>query len=114
MFGYIAALLLIAASGMAMPAIVSAASRLWQSGIRASLGVEAMLASRGLSASLRRTSVLTGALSTAVAMMVAIGIMVGSFRETVAVWLDQQLRADLFVRAFPVDERPPKRISGYL
>jgi len=33
--------------------------------------------------SLRRTSVLVGALSTAIAMMTAVGIMVGSFRETV-------------------------------
>jgi putative ABC transport system permease protein len=31
-------------------------------------------------------------------MMASVGIMVGSFRETVLVWLDQQLRADLYVR----------------
>jgi putative ABC transport system permease protein len=31
-------------------------------------------------------------------MMVSVGIMVGSFRETVLVWLDSQLRADLYVR----------------
>ena len=45
-----------------------------------------------------RTSMLVGALSTAIAMMVSVGIMVGSFRETVQVWMDHQLRADLFVR----------------
>jgi putative ABC transport system permease protein len=99
-FGYVAALLLIAASAMATPALVAAASRLWRSGIRAVLGVEAMLAARSLAASLNRTSVLAGALSTAVAMMAAVGIMVGSFRETVAVWLHQQLRADLYIRPF--------------
>jgi putative ABC transport system permease protein len=38
------------------------------------------------------------ALSTAIAMMASVGIMVGSFRETVIVWLDTQLRADLYVR----------------
>ena len=53
---------------------------------------------RGLAASLARTSVIVGALSTAIAMMVSVGIMVGSFRETVIVWLDTQLRADLYVR----------------
>src|SRR5260370_7220298 len=31
-------------------------------------------------------------------MMAGVGIMVGSFRETVLVWLDKQLRADLYVR----------------
>src|SRR5260370_38828010 len=31
-------------------------------------------------------------------MMGRVGMMVGSFRETVLVWLDQQLRADLYVR----------------
>jgi putative ABC transport system permease protein len=31
-------------------------------------------------------------------MMASVGIMVGSFRETVALWLDVQLRADFYVR----------------
>jgi putative ABC transport system permease protein len=31
-------------------------------------------------------------------MMVSVGIMVGSFRETVSVWTAQQLRADLYLR----------------
>jgi len=61
-------------------------------------GVEALLASRSLAGSLRRTSVLVGALSTAIAMMTAVGIMVGSFRETVAVWMSDQLPADLYLR----------------
>jgi len=57
-----------------------------------------MLASRSLAGSLRRTSVLVGALSTAIAMMTAVGIMVGSFRETVAVWMEDRLPADLYLR----------------
>jgi putative ABC transport system permease protein len=47
---------------------------------------------------LARTSVVVGALATAIAMMASVGIMVGSFRETVIVWLNSQLRADLYVR----------------
>jgi putative ABC transport system permease protein len=39
-----------------------------------------------------------GALATAVAMMTSIAIMVGSFRETVRLWLDTQIRADLYIR----------------
>ena len=53
---------------------------------------------RSLTASLSRTSVVVAALATAIAMMASVGIMVGSFRETVALWLDTQLRADLYVR----------------
>ena len=51
-----------------------------------------MLASRSLAGSLRRTSVLVGALSTAIAMMAAVGIMVGSFRQTVLVWMNDRLK----------------------
>ena len=53
---------------------------------------------RSLRASIGRTSVLTAALATAVAMTAAIGIMVGSFRETVWVWMDNQLKADFYLR----------------
>jgi putative ABC transport system permease protein len=47
---------------------------------------------------LRRTSVLVGALTTAIAMTAAVGIMVGSFRETVVLWMDDRLQADLYLR----------------
>jgi putative ABC transport system permease protein len=57
-----------------------------------------MLALRSLRASLGRTSVLTAALTTAVAMTASVGIMVGSFRQTVAVWMDNELQADFYLR----------------
>jgi putative ABC transport system permease protein len=50
------------------------------------------------------------ALATAIAMMASVGIMVGSFRETVALWLNTQLRADLYVRpavTTAAGENPP-------
>ncbi|MCX6622737.1 MAG: ABC transporter permease, partial [Acidobacteria bacterium] len=61
-------------------------------------GVEALLAGRSVAGSLRRSSVLVAALATAVAMTVAVAIMVGSFRETVLLWMDDRLHADLYVR----------------
>jgi putative ABC transport system permease protein len=98
LFGYLAAIFLVIASALAIPAFVHALT-LFASKLLAKLfGVEAMLASRSLAASLRRTSVLVGALSTAIAMMIAVGIMVGSFRETVSVWMGDQLPADLYLR----------------
>ena len=53
-------------------------------------------------------SVLVGALSTAIAMMAAVGIMVGSFRQTVQLWMDDRLKADLFLR--PAGDPPPTAI----
>ena len=97
-FGYVAALLLIAAAALAIPAAVACVTRLGSATARRVFGVEGFLASRSLAASLARTSVLVGALSTAVAMMVSVGVMVGSFRETVQVWMEYQLRADLYIR----------------
>jgi putative ABC transport system permease protein len=97
-FGYAAALLLVGCSAFAIPAMVWAISTATSRALKMVLGVEAMLASRSLAASLRRTSVLVGALSTAIAMMTAVGIMVGSFRETVQIWMDNQLKADLYLR----------------
>src|ERR1700675_686623 len=98
LFGYLATILLIAAAAYAMPALVSLISRIAAGVLGKLFGVEAMLASRSLAGSLRRTSVLVGALATAVAMMVSVGIMVGSFRQTVVSWMSNQLPADLYLR----------------
>jgi putative ABC transport system permease protein len=98
LFGYLATVLLIVASALAVPALVDAATRFSSRPLGRLLGVEGLLASRSLSGSLRRTSVLVGALSTAIAMMTSVGIMVGSFRQTVLLWMGDQLPADLYLR----------------
>jgi len=98
LLGYLAAILLVVASSLAMPAFVHSLMSFSAKLVGRLLGVEAMLASRSLAASLRRTSVLVGALSTAIAMMTAVGIMVGSFRQTVMIWMGDQLPADLYLR----------------
>ena len=94
--GYVSALLAIGAAAMAAPAVVIAVNRATRRLVRSR--VAGLLAARSLTASLSRTSVVVAALATAIAMMASVGIMVGSFRETVALWLDTQLRADLYVR----------------
>ena len=97
-FGYGAVLLLVAAGVFAIPAFAEIAMRASARVSSKLLGVEALLASRSLSGSLRRTSVLVSALCTAVAMMTAVGIMVGSFRQTVVLWMASELPADLYLR----------------
>jgi putative ABC transport system permease protein len=108
-FGYASALLMIAACAFAIPALVSGLTTVSSGLLRRVAGVEAFLASRSLASSLRRTSVLVGALSTAIAMTTSVGIMVGSFRQTVQVWMDNQLKADLFLRPAgdPAADRHP-------
>lgn len=96
--GYVAALLAIVAAAMATPAVVLAVNRLTRALSRRLFGPEGLLAARSLTAALARSSVVVAALATAIAMMASVGIMVGSFRETVLVWLDTQLRADLYLR----------------
>jgi putative ABC transport system permease protein len=121
LFGYLATALLIAASAFAIPAVVSSLSFVTANLLGKLFGVEGLLASRSLAASLRRTSVLVGALSTAIAMMVSVGIMVGSFRQTVMTWMNNQLPADLYLRPAgnPAADRHPtisldltERIAG--
>ncbi|HEX3660328.1 MAG TPA: FtsX-like permease family protein [Acidobacteriaceae bacterium] len=97
-FGYIAALLLVAASALAIPALITILMPVLSAALRRLLGVEALLASRSLAGSLRRTSVLVGTLSTAIAMMTSVAIMVGSFRQTVVTWMECQLPADFYLR----------------
>ncbi|HRJ08586.1 MAG TPA: lipocalin-like domain-containing protein, partial [Prosthecobacter sp.] len=49
-------------------------------------------------ASTRRLSVSVAALAVSLALTVAIAVMVGSFRQTVLLWVDQSMGADLYVR----------------
>ena len=96
--GYVAALLAIGGAAMAAPAWCSAVDARHARPRPPAFGSEDCWPARSLTASLARTSVVVAALATAIAMMASVGIMVGSFRETVLVWLDTQLRADLYVR----------------
>jgi putative ABC transport system permease protein len=114
LFGYVAALLLVAASALAIPALVTVLIPLLSTALRRLLGVEALLAARSLTGSLRRTSVLVGTLSTAIAMMTSVAIMVGSFRQTVITWMERQLPADLYLSppGAPGGDRYPTLQAG--
>jgi len=109
LLGYLATILLITSSAYAMPALVSLLSWATSGSLKKLVAVEAFLAARSLAAALRRTSVLVAALATAVAMMVSVGIMVGSFRQTVVSWMTDQLPADFYLRPAgdPAADRHP-------
>jgi len=99
LLGYLATLFAVAAAALIAPAFVTGVIRSLRGLLKSAGGAEGLIAGRSLVASLSRTSVVVTALATAIGMMVSVGVMVGSFRETVQVWLDNQLRADIYMRA---------------
>jgi putative ABC transport system permease protein len=72
-----------------MRGLVPVLNRLW--------GALGRMAPRDIVRSLSRTSVAIAALMTAVSVIVGVSIMIGSFRETVTVWLGQTLQADVYL-----------------
>nr|MDQ2712559.1 FtsX-like permease family protein [Acidobacteriota bacterium] len=74
-FAYGAVGLLIGGTAAIIPGVIGIFVRSAQRLLERLLGVEALLAARSIRASLRRTSVLTAALATAVAMTASVGIM---------------------------------------
>jgi putative ABC transport system permease protein len=113
-FAYIAALFLVAGTAAAIPSVVTFFVGTTSRVVGQLLGVQALLATRSLRASLGRTSVMIGALATAVAMTASVGIMVGSFRQTVQLWMDNQLKADFYLHpagGSGVDRHPTMSVS---
>jgi putative ABC transport system permease protein len=64
---------------------------------RGKAAVEAELGAANLSRALLRNSITIAALAAAVAMTVGVSVMVFSFRQTVATWINETLIADLFI-----------------
>ncbi len=60
-------------------------------------GLLGRMAARDVVATLSRTSVAIAALMIAMSVTVGVGIMVGSFRQTVIGWLETSLQADIYV-----------------
>jgi len=97
-FGYIAVLFVVAGFSLLAPEIVRATSAIFAAPMRRAFGIVGQLAAASLPASLRRTSIASAALSIAIAMMVAVALMVGSFRVTVDIWVRQTIQSDLWLR----------------
>jgi len=100
-FGYIAALALMFGGAFLVPTALwlacRAAARVTGRMFQA-IRVEGKLASANLLGAIPRVSISVAALAVSLAMMVAISIMIGSFRETVAYWLGQTFKADIYAR----------------
>ncbi len=60
-------------------------------------GVLGRMAPRAIVRSLSRTSIAVAALTIAVSVIIGVSVMIGSFRNTVANWLDNTLVADIYI-----------------
>jgi putative ABC transport system permease protein len=96
-FGYASSFVLVIGAAFLVPAIMFVLARLGRTTLRRRLGVEGLLAHANLTAAIPRLSISVAALSVSLSMMVAIAVMIGSFRETVVYWVGQTLKADLFI-----------------
>ncbi|HEU5162721.1 MAG TPA: FtsX-like permease family protein, partial [Thermoanaerobaculia bacterium] len=96
--GYAAVILVIAAFSLASPLSLHVMAGALGRPLAALFGVVGKLAAASVPASLRRTAIATAALTTAIAMMVSVAIMIGSFRDTVEAWVGQTVQSDLWVR----------------
>lgn len=95
-FGYVAGICAIAGVSLATPFVLTLVTRPVQ---RLARNASTILAAAFLRASPRRISVAVASLTVAVAMMIAIAVLVGSFRTTVVAWTNDTLGADLYISA---------------
>ena len=96
--GYAALVCLIGAAAMISPRLSDSGARSLRPVARAPVRRSvAGIAARGLAASLGRTSVIVAAMAVATALIVGMGVMVGSFRATVVDWVGYRLQADFYV-----------------
>ncbi len=96
--GYISVLFVVAGFSLLSPSVVRLTCALLAPLLERLFGIVGKLAATSLPGSLRRTAVAAAALSLAIGMMVAVALMVGSFRETVRIWVDQTVSSDLWLR----------------
>ena len=73
-------------------------------------GVVERMAPRTVIRSLSRMAVAVAALMVAVSVIIGVGVMIASFRQTVELWLDDVLQADIFVSPL----RPPTSLQTTL
>jgi len=96
-YGFVSAVAIVFGIACLVPAALTMVTRGGRMPLIRLFGVEGRLAHGNLIGAVPRLSVSVGALAVALAMLVAIAIMIGSFRQTVIYWVGQTLQADLFI-----------------
>ena len=97
LLGFAGAGLVLLGIALTTPLVLRASDRLLGRLLKRLVGVEGELASAYLMQSLGRASTAIAALMTAIAMLIGVSTMVGSFRSTVELWMRQTVTADLYL-----------------
>ena len=97
-FGYAACLATVFGGALLVPAVLQALGRIGSRLMCRFTKIEPYLANANLLGSIPRISISVAALAISFSMLTAIAIMIGSFRETVEYWVQQTLKADLYVK----------------
>lgn len=96
-FGYVSSTCTIFGVAFLMPVLLNGVMSVLRPIMPKLFRTEGKLALLGLKATLGRTSVTVASLMLGIAMMISLAIMIGSFRQTVIVWVNQTLKADLYI-----------------
>ncbi len=96
-FGFVSALCIILAMALWMPLLLKLSLGGLLPLLKRTLGIEARLGGLILRGALGRTAVSVASLMIGIAMMVSLAVMISSFRQTVITWVEQTLKADLWI-----------------
>ena len=97
-FGYVAAVSFILGVGLLIPSLAVFLTRLLNAPLTRLFSVEGQLGVRTVQGNIGRVVGATSCLMIAVALLVGVSTMVGSFRRTVSIWVEQTLRGDLYIK----------------
>jgi putative ABC transport system permease protein len=104
--GFTALFLVVVGFSLCVPLAARAAGAGLAPLLAAIAGPQGRLAARGITASISRTGVAVAALTVAVSATVGVGIMIDSFRGSLAAWLGDTLASDIYVSAAADSGRP--------
>jgi putative ABC transport system permease protein len=99
--GYVSALFTILGTAFCTPLLVRTVfGKLGSSRyLKKFAGTEGLLAARALYGASGRTSLAVASLMIGISMMISLAIMISSFRSTVVAWVDQTLKADIWIQS---------------
>ncbi|MDP3182632.1 MAG: ABC transporter permease, partial [Desulfobaccales bacterium] len=94
--GFVAAFLILLAFALFTPLATRSLGRGLKPILRRLLGPAGDLGCRYLAGSLSRSAVSVAALACALGMLIAVAVMIGSFRQTVSDWVSRSISGDIF------------------
>ncbi|MFZ2089844.1 MAG: FtsX-like permease family protein, partial [Desulfobaccales bacterium] len=94
--GFAAAFLILLGFSLFTPLAASSLGRTLGPPLRRLLGPSGDLGCRYLAGSLSRSAVSIAALACALGMLIAVAVMIGSFRKTVDTWINRSISGDIF------------------